>query len=152
MLSFSYYLHEKAEESRHSESISYCIAMMGSVFLTGGIIQTLITVQRPQWFLIFPYQLGASPYDFLGLGFTLIGVMLLLVGIILGVHYGAQRIWYTNALRDAYRFEEEKLKAQEKSQKKEVLNLPVQRATENPELEAAQVEGQAEPQPAETVS
>jgi len=152
MLSFSYYLHEKAEESRHSESIAYCIAMMGSVFLTGGIIQTLITVQRPQWFLIFPYQLGASPYDFLGLGFTLIGVMLLLVGIILGVHYGAQRIWYTNALRDAYRFEEEKLKAQEKSQKKEVLNLPLQRATENPELEAAQVEGQSEPQPAETVS
>jgi len=152
MLSFSYYLHEKAEESRHSESIAYCIAMIGSVFLTGGIIQTLITVQRPQWFLIFPYQLGASPYDFLGLGFTLIGVMLLLVGIILGVHYGAQRIWYTNALRDAYRFEEEKLKAQEKSQKKEVLNLPLQRATENPELEAAQVEGQSEPQPAETVS
>jgi len=150
MLSFSYYLHEKAEESRHNESVAYCIAMIGSVFLTGGIIQTLITVQRPQWFLIFPYQLGASPYDFLGLGFTLIGVMLLLVGIILGVHYGAQRIWYTNALRDAYRFEEEKLKAQEKSQKKEVLNLPVQQAAENPELDVA--EGQAEPQAPETVS
>jgi len=149
MLSFSYYLHEKAEESRHSESIAYCIAMMGSVFLTGGIIQTLITVQRPQWFLIFPYQLGASPYDFLGLGFTLIGVMLLLVGIILGVHYGAQRIWYTNALRDAYRFEEEKLKAQEKS-RKAVLDLQVQRATENPELEAEQA--QAEPKAPEAAS
>jgi len=150
MLSFSYYLHEKAEESRHNESIAYCIAIIGSVFLTGGIIQTLITVQRPQWFLIFPYQLGASPYDFLGLGFTLIGVMLLLAGIILGVHYGAQRIWYTNALRDAYRFEEERLKAQEKRQKKEVLELPVQRAAENPELDVA--EEQAEPQAPETVS
>jgi len=149
MLSFSYYLHEKAEESRHNESVAYCIAMIGSVFLTGGIIQTLITVQRPQWFLIFPYQLGASPYDFLGLGFTLVGVILFLAGIILGVHYGAQRLWYTNALRDAYRFEEERLKAQEKSQKA-VLDLPVQRAAENPELDVS--EGEAEPQAPETVS
>jgi hypothetical protein len=133
MISFSYYLHEKAEESRHSESIAYLVAIIGSVFLVGGIIQTLITVQRPQWFLIFPYQLGASPYDFLGLGFTLIGVMLFLAGIILGVHYGAQRVWYTNSLKDAYRFEEEKLKARGKS-KIEVPEIPAQRTTENPEL------------------
>ncbi|HKZ93165.1 MAG TPA: hypothetical protein VJ249_01110 [Candidatus Bathyarchaeia archaeon] len=136
MLSFSYYLHEKAEESRHSESVAYCIAIMGSVFLTGGIIQTLVTVQRPQWFLIFPYQIGSSPLDFLGLGFTLIGVMLLLAGVILGVHYGAQRLWYTNALKDAYKFEEEKLRSRMKSQSA-IPELPVQRATENPELEAA---------------
>jgi hypothetical protein len=134
MINFSYYLHEKAEESRHSESIAYFVAMMGSVFLVGGIIQTLVTVQRPQWFLIFPYQLGASPYDFLGLGFTLIGVMLFLAGIILGVHYGAQRIWYTNSLKDAYRFEEEKLKARNKN-KIEIPKLQAQRTTENPELQ-----------------
>ena len=135
MISFSYYLHEKAEESRHSESIAYFVAMMGSVFLVGGIIQTLVTVQRPQWFLIFPYQLGASPYDFLGLGFTLIGVMLFLAGIILGVHYGAQRVWYTNSLKDAYRFEEEKLKARNKS-KIEIPELQPQRTTESPELQS----------------
>ena len=134
MINFSYYLHEKAEESRHSESIAYFVAMIGSVFLVGGIIQTLVTVQRPQWFLIFPYQLGASPYDFLGLGFTLIGVMLFLIGIILGVHYGAQRLWYTNSLKDAYRFEEEKLKARNKT-KIEVPELQAQRTTENPELQ-----------------
>jgi hypothetical protein len=134
MINFSYYLHEKAEESRHSESIAYFVAMMGSVFLVGGIIQTLVTVQRPQWFLIFPYQLGASPYDFLGLGFTLIGVMLFLIGIILGVHYGAQRLWYTNSLKDAYRFEEEKLKARNKN-KIEIPELQAQRTTENPELQ-----------------
>jgi hypothetical protein len=132
MINFSYYLHEKAEESRHNESIAYLVAIMGSVFLVGGIIQTLITVQRPQWFLIFPYQLGTSPYDYLGLGFTLMGVMLFLAGIFLGVHYGAQRVWYTNSLKDAYRFEEEKLRAKGKGKGK-VLDFPVQRATENPE-------------------
>jgi len=128
MLSFSYYLHEKAEESRHNESICYAIAIIGSVFLVGGIIQTLIMVQRPQWFLIFPYQLGSSPYDFLGLAFTILGVMLLLMGIILGVHYGAQRLWYTNALKESYRFEEEKLRVQKG--KSNLPELQTAKATE----------------------
>jgi len=112
MLGFSYYLHEKAEESRHNESVGFLVAILGSVFLIGGIIQTLVTVQRPQWFLIFPYQLGSSPYDFLGLSFTLLGVILFLGGIILGVYYASQRSWYFNALKESYRLEEEKLRAQ----------------------------------------
>ena len=143
MINFSYYLHEKAEESRHNESIAYFVAIIGSVFLVGGIIQTLVTVQRPQWFLIFPYQLGASPYDFLGLGFTLIGIMLLLTGIILGVHYGAQRLWYTNSLKETYRFEEDKLRAKSKG-KSEVIGLPAQRATENPVTEIPELQMKTE--------
>jgi uncharacterized protein YneF (UPF0154 family) len=136
MLSFSYYLHEKAEESRHNESVAYCIAIIGSVFLVGGIMQTLLAVQRPQWFLIFPYQLGSSPYDFLGLGFTLMGVMLLLTGVILGIHYAAQRIWYTNALKDAYRLEEEKLRGKTKD-KSEVPELLRPIAADTSELQTA---------------
>jgi len=112
MLNFSYYLHEKAEESRHNECLGFLIAILGSVFLVGGTIQTLVTVQRPQWFLIFPYQLGSSPYDFLGLAFTVLGVMLFLGGVVLGVYYASQRSWYFNALKESYKFEEEKLKAQ----------------------------------------
>lgn len=112
MLGFSYYLHEKAEESRHNESVGFLIAILGAVFFIGGIIQTLVTIQRPQWFLIFPYQLGSSPYDFLGLAFTLLGVMLFLGGIVLGVYYASQRSWYFNALKESYRLEEEKLRAQ----------------------------------------
>jgi len=116
LLSFSYYLHEKAEESRHNESISFMVAILGSVFFVGGILQTLLTAQRLEWFLIFPYHLGSSPYDFLGLAFTLLGVMLFLGGIVLTVHYGAQRLWYTNALKDGYKLEEEKLKGKKKYQ------------------------------------
>jgi hypothetical protein len=112
MLGFSYYLHEKAEESRHNESVGFLIAILGSVFLIGGMLQTLITVERPQWFLIFPYQLGSSPYDFLGLSFTLLGIVLFLGGIVLGVYYASQRSWYFNALKESYRLEEEKLRAQ----------------------------------------
>lgn len=111
MLSFSYYLHEKAEESRHNETMSFLIAVLGSIFLMGGIVQTFVTVQRPEWFLIIPYQIGSSPYDMLGFGFTLLGVILLISGIVLGVHYASQRTWYSKALRDSYRLEEQKLKS-----------------------------------------
>jgi len=116
MLSLSYYLHERAEESRHNETVGLLTAILGSVFLVGGILLTLMTVQRPQWFLIFPYQLGSSPYEFLGLAFTLLGVTIMLAGIVLGLYYGAQRAWYSNALRESYRFEEEKLKARKRGQ------------------------------------
>ncbi len=124
MLSFSYYLHEKAEESRHNEAMGLLTAVIGSVFMVGGIVQTVVTVQRPQWFLIFPYQIGSSPYDFLGLAFTLLGVIIFLSGMVLAVYYGAQRIWYSNALKEAYRFEEEKLKAQKSRKESNLLQLP----------------------------
>jgi len=115
MSGFSYYLHEKAEESRHNEAVGFLIAILGAVFLIGGIIQTLVTVQRPQWFLLFPYQLGASPYDFLGLAFTVLGIVVFLGGIVLGVYYASQRSWYFNALKEKYKQAEEKLKAQGES-------------------------------------
>ncbi len=125
MLSLSYYLHERAEESRHNETVGLLTAILGSVFLVGGMLLTLVTVQKPQWFLIFPYQLGSSPYDFLGLAFTLLGVTMLLGGIVLGVYYGAQRAWYSNALRESYRFEEEKLKAKKRGQNVFSQVLPI---------------------------
>jgi len=101
------------------------VAILGSVFFVGGILQTLLTAQRLEWFLIFPYHLGSSPYDFLGLAFTLLGVILFLGGIVLAVHYGAQRLWYTNALKDGYKLEEEKLKGKKKYQS----NLPLPEVT-----------------------
>jgi len=97
------------------------VAILGSVLFVGGILQTLLTAQRLEWFLIFPYHLGSSPYDFLGLAFTLLGIMLFLGGIVLAVHYGAQRLWYTNALREGYKLEEEKLKGKKKYQSNPLL-------------------------------
>ena len=34
------YLHEKAEESRHNESIGYFIIIIGSIFFVGGSLIT----------------------------------------------------------------------------------------------------------------
>ncbi|MEM3703416.1 MAG: hypothetical protein QXX79_03215 [Candidatus Bathyarchaeia archaeon] len=54
MTLFSEYLHEKAEESRHNETIGYMITVIGSVFFVGGLIETVVVAENPQWFLIIP--------------------------------------------------------------------------------------------------
>ena len=118
MEGLSYHMHEKAEESRHNEAKSLLTSVLGSVFLVGGIIQAVVIVQKPQWFLIFPYQIGSSPYELLGLAFTILGLTLFLVGIILGVYCRAQRLWYGNELKEIYKIEEEKLRAKKSSKSK----------------------------------
>jgi hypothetical protein len=60
LLFFSEYLHEKAEESRHNETIGYMIIIFGSLFFVGGLLETIITAElggvNPDWFLTFPYH------------------------------------------------------------------------------------------------
>ena len=99
------YLHEKAEESRHNETIGYLIAIIGSIFMIGGILETLIAVEKPHsWLLFFPYSSGkfmGDPYSLLGLSLDLVGLVLLILGIILCVHYALERSWYIGELRKA---------------------------------------------------
>ena len=78
---FSEYLHEKAEESRHNETIGYLIAILGSVFFVGGLLVTVTQVENPEWFLIIPYHLTPHPYSLLGLSLTSVGTALLVIGI-----------------------------------------------------------------------
>ena len=60
---FSEYLHEKAEESRHNETVEYLIIVIGSIFFVGGSLETVVTVENPEWFLIIPYHLTPHPYS-----------------------------------------------------------------------------------------
>ena len=118
MSGFSYYLHEKAEESRHNESMSLLVAAIGSVLLVGGLLQTIGTLENLQLFPLSTNQLWSSPYGFLGFSFTILGIILFLVGLILAVHYASHRSWYGNALKERYRPEEEELWNQKKGQGK----------------------------------
>jgi hypothetical protein len=111
---FSEYLHEKAEESRHNELIGYLIVIIGSIFFVGGLLETVIKVESPEWFLIIPYHLTPHPYSLLGLTLTSTGIVLLCLGITLGVHYARDRSWYMKEIQKAHLLEEQKLKIEKK--------------------------------------
>ena len=96
------YLHEKAEESRHNETLAYLMFMAGAIFFVGGFLETVITIENPDWFLFFPYKITPHAYSLLGLSMVLSGSTLLVLGIVLGVHYALDRAAYMNQLREVY--------------------------------------------------
>ncbi len=92
------------------------VAAIGTVFLVGGLLQAIGTTDR--FLPLSVDKLWSSPYGFLGFLFTILGIVLLLVGLILAVHYASYRTWYSNALKEKYRLKEEELRAQRKTHDK----------------------------------
>ena len=95
------YLHEKAAESRHNETIAYIMFLAGSVFCVGGILSSLVMSREPNWFLFIPYIADFTEAMFLELSFLIVGVFLIVASIGSGLHYYRARNWYLKELTKA---------------------------------------------------
>jgi len=93
------YLHKKAEESRHNETLGFLILIIG-----------VITV---------PYKLDTHLYSLLGLSLTSIGLTLLILGIAFSTHSAWQRTMYIDRLKEAQQdFETKVVEPAKKKQKR----------------------------------
>jgi uncharacterized membrane protein YiaA len=100
-MSFRDYLHEKAEESRHNETLAYLMFVAGAIFFVGGILEMLSLGEVPSWFLFLPYIAQTTAGVFLGLTLMIGGVSLIVLGIAAGISYANDRGWYMKELGKA---------------------------------------------------
>jgi len=113
------YLHEKAEESRHNETLGFLILIIGVITLMSGLLITAVKVENPDWFLFVPYKLDTHLYSLLGLSLTSIGLTLLILGIAFSTHSAWQRTMYIDRLNEAQQdFETRVVEPTKKKQKK----------------------------------
>jgi len=116
-MSFRDYLHEKAEESRHNETLAYLMFLAGAIFFVGGIIETLSLTGNPEWFLFIPYHTEPLAGAVLGLALIISGFTLTVFGMVSGLSRSRDRNWYMKELRKATSLEELSLKRKIRNKK-----------------------------------
>lgn len=108
-MSFRDYLHEKAEESRHNETLAYLMFLVGAVFFVGGMLETLNLAENPNWFIFIPYHSQPLAGAVLGLALIISGLTLIIFGIATGINYSHDRRWYMQELHKATILEKKSL-------------------------------------------
>lgn len=110
-------MHEKAEESRHNETLAYLMFLVGSIFFVGGIVETLTLTGDPEWFLFIPYHTEPLAGAVLGLALIISGSTLTVFGMVSGLSRSRDRNWYMKELRKATSLEELSLNRKKRNKK-----------------------------------
>jgi len=99
-MAYKDFLQIKVDEIAHNEILAFLMVILGMVTLVGGLLVTIVVVEAPRWFLIFPYQPLSQPCNVLGLILTLTGFILLSAGFVLVIYYDRKRSWATKQLEE----------------------------------------------------
>lgn len=126
-MSFEEYLHEKAAESRHKESVGFSLVVLGITLLVGGLLTTFITVGNPDWFMFIPWKQTSEPTSMISLSMTLSGFVLAFVGAAYIIFASSERSGYLSSLKNALEYtpakEEEIFKQRLQDLKTKIKNL-----------------------------
>jgi len=126
-MSFEEYLHEKAAESRHRETVGFILLVLGMVMLVGGFLITLVIAANPDWLLFIPWKRTADPTSLISLSMTLSGFVLIFTGAGYVVFASADRSWYFKSLKetmeDMPKKEEELFKQKMRDLRRKIENL-----------------------------
>jgi len=113
-MSFTDFLHENAQNSRHDEIISYIMFLAGVIFFIGGVVESLMLNETPKWFIFIPYHTDPLAGAVLGLAMTISGLTLMVYGITAGLRYSRNRRWYMQEIGKAMSKEEIAMKIKKK--------------------------------------
>ena len=126
-MSFEDYLHEKAAESRHRETVGFSFLVLGMVMLIGGFLITLVITGNPDWLIFIPWKRTTDPTSLISLSMTLSGLVLVFAGVGYIMFASADRSWYIKSLKDSMedmpKKEEELFRQRLKALRRKIENL-----------------------------
>jgi hypothetical protein len=106
-LSYTDWLHRKADESAHNEVLAFLTVVLGINLAVGGLIVTIIMLGGPN-FLVFLTQRPVDLSVALGPVLTFVGFFVTCVGFVLTFYHDRKRAWYQGEMEKSSIYEKAK--------------------------------------------
>jgi hypothetical protein len=106
-LSYTDWLHRKADESAHNEVLAFLTVILGINIAVGGLIVTIIMLGAPD-FLGFLTQRPIDLSVALGPILSFVGFFITSVGFVLTFYHDRKRAWYQGEMQKSSIYEKTK--------------------------------------------